>query len=88
MKKLESLALFNEKQLSRQHKSQILGGAPVATQGGTRCTMATSTGCQSYASDSSDGSVTTYNAPYSEVNNPCQTTIGSGGSGAGLGGNG
>ncbi|HSH67245.1 MAG TPA: hypothetical protein VLB84_15975 [Bacteroidia bacterium] len=86
MKKLESLALFNEKKLSKVHKSQILGGAGIATQGGTRCTMATSTGCQSYASDSNNGSVTTYNQPYGEVSNPCNTPTAPGNTGGGLAG--
>jgi hypothetical protein len=85
MKKLESLTLFNEKKLSQEHKSKILGGAGIATQGGTRCTAATATGCQSYGSDVSNGSETVFNAPYGEVSNPCLPVGGQGG-GIGIGG--
>lgn len=74
MKKLESLTLFNEKKLNKTQKSQILGGAAIATGAGTRCTAATATGCQSYASDKSEGSVTTFYAPFGETSQQCSPT--------------
>ena len=78
MKKLESLENFNENELSETHLSNVIGG--VAPSGaGYRATAASSTGCYSYTSDTTDGDSTTYIGVEEVDGSNCDSSTGGGG---------